>query len=232
MLVVCMQAHGQNENFASDRPGLSDAPDLIKRGSWQIESGVDLSDYNHYQVWQLSTNTLRYAISKRLEARMDFGIQYDRQQKVYGAASPGFGLKTLVTDQLKWLPKTAFIIEFYPPSFSSAQQPAGLAMELCFSHNLNSGNAVYYNVGYSWISLQATGTFNALLGYTYAVTKQLNVFAETYVYKRENIRLNIVSDIGATFQLNRKLQFDLAFGLDLVRPRGNQYIDGGISYNF
>lgn len=225
-------AFAQNESFASDRPGLSDAPDLVDKNTWQIAAGTDISKYNHYGVYQLSQNTLKYGISKRFEARLDFGLQYDPEKKIYGASGPSLGLKTLLTSQNKFIPKTAFIIEYYPPPFSATQQAAGLATEFCFSHTFKSGHSLYYNVGANWISLDNKPTVNSLIGFSYKANDALNVFVEFYLYKAPDVQLNYVSDIGMTYQFNKKLQFDFAAGLDIIRPSGNYYLNTGVTYNF
>lgn len=108
MFSSILKAFAQDTDFASDRPGLSDDPALIKKNTWQIATGFDVSNYNHYQVWLPSTSTLKYAISNRLEARMDFGLQYDNIQKIFGAVAPSFGLKTKISDQKKRNPYFCF----------------------------------------------------------------------------------------------------------------------------
>jgi len=224
--------YAQNEDFASDRPGLTDAPDLIDRHTWQIASGADISRYNHYGIYQLSQNTIKYGISKRFEARMDFGLQYDSEKKVSSVSGPSVGMKALLASQYHIVPKTAFIIEFYPPSFGAQQQASGLGMELCFSNNLKSGNSIYYNAGANWLDLTQHPTYNALLGFSLKASASFTVFAEFYLYKAPGLKLNYVSDIGLTFQVNKKLQLDFATGLDILHPDGNSYFDGGITYNF
>jgi hypothetical protein len=199
---------------------------------WQIATGFDLSKYNHYGLYQLSTNTLKYGISEFLEARMDFGLQYDPEQKIYGTNSTSFGIKTLLMNKNKFLPKTAFIIEFYPPPFSSTQQSLGLATEFCFSHNFKNGNNLYYNIGATWQAVKSSPIINSLIGFSYEIIEKISAFLELYFYKNPEIKMNYVSDIGFTYQLNSKLQIDFACGLDLVNPRGNFYFDGGLSYNF
>ncbi|WP_199119561.1 transporter [Pedobacter sp. ASV28] len=231
-LIFKTDLYAQNENFASDRPGLSDAPDLIDKKTWQIASGFDISKYNHYGVYQLSQNTLKYGISKRFEARLDFGLQYDPEKKIYGSSGPSLGLKTLLTPQHQFIPKTAFIIEYYPPPFSAAQQSSGLGTEFCFSHNFKNGNSLYYNIGANWLDIESKPTLNTLMGFSYQVNEVLHIFAEFYLYKVPEIRLNYVSDIGMTYQFNKKLQFDFATGLDIIKPNGNSYFNCGISYNF
>ena len=57
-------------------------------------------------------------------------------------------------------------------------------------------------------------------------------FVELYLYKKPGVVLNYVSDIGFTYQLNKKTQMDLSGGIDLVKPKGNFYFEGGLSYNF
>lgn len=234
-LIFLFQCHlscfSQDERFASDRPGLSDAPDLIVPGNWQIETGFDFSEYNHYQIWQLSTNTLKYGISKRLEARLDFGIQYNKSQKVYGTVGPSFGIKGLLLDGSRIIPKTAIIIEYYPPPFSVRQQASGLGLELCFSNNLKN-NTIYYNVGYDWIDFSSRGTLNILLGYQRQFSKKFAAFSEFYVFVPSESFINYVTDIGTTYQLLKRLQLDLTIGLDLSKPNGNSFTQGGITYNF
>lgn len=231
-IISTIDLFGQNENFASDRPGLSDAPDLIDKNTWQIASGFDISKYNHYGVYQLSQNTLKYGIGERFEARLDFGLQYDPEKHIYGASGPSLGLKTLLTPQHKFIPKTAFIIEYYPPPFSAPQQSSGLGTEFCFSHTFKNGNSLYYNVGANWINIDSRPTVNSLVGFSYKANAILNVFAEFYLYKAPNLKLNYVSDIGMTYQLNKKLQFDFATGVDILKPQGNYYFNGGVTYNF
>jgi hypothetical protein len=222
----------QNEDFASDRPGLSDSPDLIEKNSWQIASGFDISKYNHYGIYQLSNNTLKYGINKLFEARLDFAFQYDPEQKLYGITSPALGIKSLLFRQNKWLPKTAFIFEYYPPPFSSTQQPSGMATEICLSYNYKNGNDIYYNIGTNWIDINAVPTLNSLIGFSYEFSEKTSTFIELYLYKTSKKPLNYVSDIGITYQLNDKFQIDFSAGLDLIKPKGNLYFEGGITYNF
>jgi len=59
-LSLSVALFAQNEDFASDRPGLSDSPDLIRKNSWQIATGFDISKYNHYGLYQLSASTLKF----------------------------------------------------------------------------------------------------------------------------------------------------------------------------
>jgi len=224
--------YAQNEDFASDRPGLSDAPDLIRKNSWQIATGFDISKYNHYGLYQLSASTLKYGISDRLEARMDFGLQYDEVLHLFGTNSPAFGLKALVFDQKKFYPKTAFILEYYPPPFASTQQPSGLGAEICFSHELTNGNSIYYNMGANWQDLKLRPVINYLVGYSFEFNDVWSSFVELYLYKKPGVVLNAVTDIGFTYQLNQKTQLDLSGGIDLIRPKGNFYFEGGLSYNF
>ncbi len=232
LLIWSVQGFAQNENFASDRPGLSDAPDLIGKNQWQIASGFDLSQYNHYQLWQLSTNTLKFRISKHLEARMDFGIQYDRDKHIYGTVGPSFGIKGLLLPAKGIIPKTAVIVEFYPPPFSSQQQAAGVALELCFANNWGS-NSFYYNFGYDRIDFSSKGTSSILLGYQYQFNTKFAAFTEFYgFFPSQSSTNNYVTDVGITYQLNKKLQLDLTAGRDLSRPSGNSFSQGGITYNF
>jgi len=163
---------------------------------------------------------------------MDFGLQYDQVQKIYGTNSPSFGLKTLLANQNKIFPKTAFIIEYYPPAFSITQQSSGLATELCFNHELKNSNNIYYNLGASWQDLKTKPVLNSLIGFSFEFNETWSSFIELYVYKKPTSITNYVSDIGTTFQVNKKLQLDFAIGLDLVKPSGNYYFDGGLSYNF
>ena len=132
----------------------------------------------------------------------------------------------------KFIPKTAFIIEYYPPPFSITQQSSGLATEFCFSHNFKSGSSIYYNIGANWQAISGNPTLNSLIGFSYAVNRKLNSFIELYLYKTPQVQLNYVSDIGITYQLNKKLQLDFSAGLDIVQPQGNYNLSGGISYNF
>ena len=224
--------YAQTESFASDRPGLSDAPDLITKKSWQIATGFDISKYNHSGNYQLSENTLKYGISKYFEARLDFGLQYNPSTKIYGASGPSVGMKALLFNQHKAIPKTAFIIEYYPPPFSATQQSSGLATEFCFSHTFKNGNSLYYNAGANWQDISQKATLNSLIGFSYAANAKLNSFIEFYLYKAPLMQMNYVSDIGITYQLTKKLQLDFSAGLNIVQPQGNFYYSGGISYNF
>lgn len=220
----------QDENFTSDRPGLSDAPDLITKKTWQLATGSDISTYNHYGIYQLSQNTLKFGISNYFEARMDLSLQYDPEMKTYSVQLPSVGLKTLLLKQHKAVPKTALIAEYYPPPLSGSQG-SGFAMELCFSNGFKNGNSLYYNIGANWQQLSQPPSFNFLLGYSYSWNKKFSTFMELYLYDGSLQTVNYVADIGITYQINKRLQIDLAAGRDLVHPKGNYYLDGGLSFN-
>ncbi|AWG26128.1 transporter [Flavobacterium kingsejongi] len=222
----------QDEDFATDRPGLSDTPDLVVKDTWQIATGFDISKYNHYGIYQLSENTLKYGINSFLEARMDFGLQYDPERKTYGIYGPSFGAKALLLHQKKALPKTAFIIEYYPPIFKATQRTSGLAAEFCFSYDLSDASSLYYNIGTNWQDIAKKPIVNNLLGYSYTFNPKLGAFVEFYLYQQPHMELNYVSDIGITYQLEKKLQLDLSAGRDIVKPQGNYFCSGGITCNF
>ncbi len=223
---------GQDEDFSADRPGLSDAPDIIPPGSWQIEAGIDLSDYNHYGMFQLPTNILRYGINKHLEARLDFGAQYDPKQKIYGVSPFALGLKILITDQRYLFPQTAYIVEVYPPPLATTQGTTGLGMELCLNHDLKNDDNIYYNVGLNWIDIKSQSVLNALLGYNHELNKYLEIFGELYYYSSKDKPNNYVSDTGITWQMNKNFQWDLSFGVDIIKPKGNFYFEFGFAYIF
>ncbi|MCX6318095.1 MAG: transporter [Bacteroidetes bacterium] len=231
-ILISCNLSAQSETFASDRPGLSDAPDLIRPQTWQIATGFDISKYNHTGNYQLSENTLKYGISKRIEARFDIGLQYDPDSKKYGASGPAVGIKYLLCNQLGIIPKTAFIIEYYPPLFSSGPTSSGLATEFCFSHTFKSGNILYYNAGANWQDIAQMATFNSLIGFSFTVNKVLNSFIELYLYKTPALKMNYVSDAGITYQVSKRLQVDLSAGVDLVQRKGDFNYSGGITYNF
>ncbi len=222
----------QDKKFASDRPGISDAPDLIDKNGWQIATGFDISKYNHYGIYQLSQSTLKYGISSRFEARLDIALQYDHIKNIYGAVPPSIGLKTLLFNQKKLIPKTALIVEYYPAAFGTVQKSSGLGIELCLSNDFKNGSSFYYNFGSNWIDIKAGATLNLLVGFSYAVSKKTALFVELYLYQNPGADINYVTDIGITQLLNKRLQLDFACGLDLVHPDGNYYFDGGITYNF
>ncbi|MFZ6023843.1 MAG: hypothetical protein ACOYVG_05230 [Bacteroidota bacterium] len=190
-LIPYIAAYCQNEEFTADRPGLSDAPDLISKRTFQLESGFDISKYNRYGVYQLSTNTLRYALNNRFEARLDFGIQYDPEQKVYGASAPALGLKTLLQNQKNILPKTALIVEWFPPSFSNPQAATGLGTELCLNHDLKNDDNIYYNAGLLWQDLKQVPIVNGLIGYNHEFTKVWQGFIELYYYDTRSKPFNL-----------------------------------------
>lgn len=222
----------QLPDFPADRPGLSDAPDLIDKRTWQIATGFDISKYNHYGVYQLSQNTLKYGIHERLEARLDFSYQYDPQKKTYGVSPPALGLKTLLLKQKYYTPKTSFIIEYYPPPFGDTQSATGWSMELCFTHNFKNGNNFYYNAGLNWFDVTTSPAINGLFGFNWQVKDPLNIFTEFYFYKKPSNNTVFVSDIGVTYLLNKRTLIDFATGLNLTNTNGNFYFDGGLTYNF
>lgn len=232
ILVWVVDCRAQEDVFAADRPGLSDAPDLIKPGGWQIASGFDISRYSHTGNYQLSENTLKYGLSKYFEARLDFGLQYDPAKRIYGSSGPSLGIKALLCNQHGAIPKTAFIAEYYPPAFSSLQASSGLATEFCFSHTFTSGNSLYYNAGANWQDITKKASLNSLIGYSYSVNGKINCFAEFYLFKSPERPTNYVSDFGCTYLVSKKLLLDISSGINLTHPKGNFYYSGGITYNF
>lgn len=232
MLLSAGRLAAQNEPFASDRPGLSDSPDLIHKKNWQLSTGFDISKYNHYGIYQFSQNTLKYGVGQRLEARMDFSLQYDQREKKISAPPPSIGMKALLLKQRRFLPKVALIAEYYPPGWREGWPLSGAAVELCFSHGFKNNNSVYYNAGLDWTGLHEQPVFNSLVGFSYAVSPRLAAFTEIYTYKQPVVKLSWVTDIGATYLLTTRLQADFACGLNLTRPDGDYYFDGGITYNF
>lgn len=224
--------YAQDTDFSADRPGLSDAPDIISKGSWQIETGIDLSKYNHFGQWQIPEATLRYGINKFLEPRLDFGGQFDPSHKAYSVNPFALGIKTSITDQKKWIPQVSYIVEIYQPHFNNIKGPIGLGMEFCLNNNLKNNDKIYYNAGLDWNDVKMAAIINALLGYNHEINNIWQVFGEIYFYSSKAKPYNFVTDAGTTCQVSKSLQLDFSFGIDIIKPQGNLYSEIGFSYNF
>lgn len=231
--------HAQDELsvLSADRPGYTWGAAVLPhhKVSWENGFGYESSpDGKH--TWTLNSTIVRYGIFKNVELRVgtDFLLfdEGDGTKPTFAVAPLTIGTKLKVYESSSWLPSVGLLVEFKSPHIGSKELlPAHLAPStyLLFEHEITDWMWLCYNAGLVWDGEAAEPQKYLSLAVGFNITDQLGAFAETYHYlhSMENTHM---TEFGLTWMVNRRLQFDLEFDLDLTHFGKGYAIGGGVAW--
>ena len=229
-----------------DRPGMATGTGVMpfKGVMWEtgFEAGFgkDIFGQNEYSVLLPST-MFRFGITKFAEVRVSFDglMTIDATKKcAYDVATVTVGTKVRIFDgseQYKWIPKTALMVNLVIPStkYMASIMTVAPNAHLLFSNEVTNWFNIGYDVGVEWDGMQPIpNTFVALcLGFT--ITDQVGAYVESYnsfFDYGKNTDAMCGLDGGFNFMVHDRVQLDVYAGFDARDPKSSSYAGLGVAW--
>ena len=229
-----------------DRPGVATGTGVMpfKGVMWEtgFEAGFgkDILGRKEYSVLLPST-MFRFGITKFAELRVAFDglMTIDSDKKcAYDVATVTVGTKVRIFDgseQYKWIPKTALMVNLIIPStkYMASLMKVAPTIHLLFSNEVTSWFNISYDVGVEWDGIQPKpDTFLALcLGFN--MTDWAGAFIESYNYFTDygkNTDAECGIDGGFNFMVHDRVQLDVYAGFDARDPKASSYVGLGVAW--
>jgi hypothetical protein len=241
------------EQIVADRPGQTDAPQLISKGFIQIETGFQ-KEFGKVKIEKqqirnttCSTLMLKYGISKYFELRLVSEYATDKIKLInsdnsvdtvveyFGLSPVSFGFKMALRDENKMLPEISVLTNLKLPYLGSDNYKTEYAIPQCiflFSHTLNKRFNLSYNMGAEWPdeSVRTTGIYAASLGMN--LSDNLAVFFEQYGFLKKHTVPDCRLDGGLTYIIKNNMQLDCSGGIGLTEESPKYFISAGLSVRF
>jgi hypothetical protein len=239
----------QENNFAeiliTDRPSLSEAPFLVKKGELQLESGfnyqLDKDSICVNKSITYNTSLLRVGVSKNFELRIIAEYlrnrttvrETDESSIVEGANALAVGSKILLKEGKGLVPSVTLQCYLTLPYLGNkAFRPEHIApsLRIAAMNNLTEKLSLTINAGGEWDGTHpdASGCYTLNLGYS--IHQKVGYFAELYGFTREKRRSSHGVDSGFNFILHPNFQIDLSGGAGITENAPDVFFEFGLSY--
>ena len=243
--------------IVTDRPDQTESADILLPGYYQFEGGVNYERKSEDRIFFFGVSTLteqyttvpallRIGVFENFELRIATIYTYDTYKSYYPAGvistfstytSYGFlplelGTKIKLTDESKYIPKSAFLFtvnipEIAGPAYDNNGSTAEFRVAL--SKTLSERFSVGMNLGaeYGGSNDNAVGLYTlSLAGEIY---KNLGGFVEVYGNFADGSEPYHYVDGGLTYKILKNLQIDFSAGTLYSDEISDFFIGGGIS---
>ena len=205
-----------SQTITTDRPDQTEGSSTILKGTFQIETGILLSEEdNAEKKLLLPSSLLRFGLTENIELRVFQEIEHKiyHSNTITGFKDLQVGFKLQVFQKLNSSTEIALMSHFNIPSSSNSysNNKLGLINKLCISHPSNSKTQIAYNIGYDYIHGETWSlTYSFLTGFQ--VNDKFNTYIEPY---GEIIELNQYLgkiNLGFTYLIKDNMQLDYSIG--------------------
>jgi hypothetical protein len=223
-------------SIKADRPTQGLSPSNVKKGFFQIESGIIFVDRKdktqEWEKWSIGTTKLRYGVFDDFEVSVESSYEAWNSENIEDEAvstSEGLGpvsaaFKVRIADEKGIRPQMAISgsitfrhlgEEEFTPTYS---YPVGLFLA---THTLSERWSLAYNFGFSYNGENPDGFFIYTGSLGYQISQKIWSFAEVYGNFDNGDHPNHRLDGGFTYLIANNLQVDVTagWGLDDVVKR-------------
>lgn len=243
MSSIHAQQESQRSDLITDRPDATEAPTVVPRGSFQVETGAYTTTFEENnskeRVLGYNTTLLRYGILENLELRV--GWNYEEVRTEFNgqeiASSSGFspllfGAKVAILQENGWKPEIGLIGHLFlpftagrdfKPEFTSAD------FRFAFNHTLSDKSGIAYNIGGQYGGDSPELAYIYTLAYGYAITDKLGAYLELYGDLPEDNSANHFWDAGLTYAVAPLIQLDATVGQSITEGQ-DLLVSVGVSF--
>lgn len=224
-----------------DRPGMATGTGVMPFEKAMWETGFEATFGKDGYSVLLPTTMFRFGITTFAELRIEYDgslIRDEDKKWTYEVAPLVLGTKVRIFDgseQHKWIPKTALMINLAIPSTPGLAKTMHVAPSayLLFSNDVTDWFNIGYNVGVEWDGIQTMpNTFLALcLGFN--ITDQIGAFIESYNYiinYGKNTAADCGIDGGFSFMVHDRVQLDLYAAFNAADPAASSQVGLGVAW--
>ncbi|HEY0653725.1 MAG TPA: transporter [Chryseosolibacter sp.] len=236
-LLVPVLANAQA--ISTDRPDQANTPELVPKGSLQLESGFiaekneeGLQDYINYSY---NNTLLRFGVNENFEARFATGYlgvktipDHFVEQKGFGPIA--LGAKIRLADQKGQWPEASLVTHVTLKTGAAEFRPAYTSTDvtLAVARSFGSKLTMTFNGGIKLNEQYAEAISLYSLSAGYDVTAQLALFVEAYGSLPEAHRASHLIDAGIIYKVTPRIQFDASGGIG-IKNSSTIFISTGVS---
>lgn len=211
--------------FSPGRPGMSETSNVIHKGFYQIEIGLNKS-------LERSGNFLfRTGIFDGFEIRLALDHSFDNNFSTQGLTG---GSLFQIFDQDGLIPQVALLTTLTFPDLDNVSIQTGkLTIIGSFSHSLSDKYSFDWNLGTIFYGSEKNPNdiiYTSAIGY--GLSKKIGIFVELYGVSPlfEFSRLNPALDYGITYLLLDWIQMDISSGYGLINNSDSRFFDIGLAF--
>jgi hypothetical protein len=236
-LLFTVHSLAQDDKINSDQPDQSTGASIVEQKNMQWESSFYVNRFTGEGTAVISSNIVRYGVSKKLEARLHVEQGYNRdlylQEAAHGNAPLAIGAKYALVPEKKAMPAISLAgwVQLPVTNFNdepSLWSPTVLLIaekKLCdFTFTVNEGikEAVFEH---EW-------EFQSTADLKYELNETVTVFTEYFgqFANQEDPLHNI--DGGVLFSPGKKVQIHLTAGSSIFHQPANYFVTTGFAFMF
>lgn len=239
-------------HFASTRPSFAEGILLVPVGKAQVETGISYNYYNKFggfgdiHIIQHPSLTLKYGISNYFEFRID-AQSYTIKNKDFSRTGlpPIFiGMKIKMIDAKRYAPGSSFIgglsVNFISTKNFRTKYVAPY-FKITMEQFLPKNVGLVYNYGLIWNGEDAKPTYNFAIQTNYTKLlktksenkhQQIKPFLEVYCIYPQGQNVDVRTNVGFAYLLNKFLQVDVSVGAGLLKNSPRVITSAGVVVRF
>tara|TARA_B100002052_G_C15846313_1_gene582692 strand:+ start:393 stop:1124 length:732 start_codon:yes stop_codon:yes gene_type:complete len=206
-----------SQSINTDRPDQTEGSSTINKGTFQIETGILLSedDNTNEKSLFLPSTLLRFGITDNIELRIFQEIEHKiyHSNTITGFNDLQLGLKLQLFKKENSATEIAFMSHINLPNSSDffSNNRIGIINKLCISHPTNKRTQISYNIGYDYMQ-KGNGDITYSIVTSYAVNDKFNTYIEPYGEINELSEHLGKINLGFTYLIKENMQFDYSLG--------------------
>ncbi len=244
LLILPVFVFGQNLRppLSTDRPDQTEAPDVVPRNYFQLETGVLLEkdkpeDNITVSTNNLATTLLRYGITETIELRLSGAyIQMSTQDKATISNDEGFaginiGAKFHLFEQDGLVPQAGLIASVAFPFGNKIFIEDEIIPGILFAaaHTITDWFSVSYNLAARYRDNQ-NSFYRYSLALGFQPIKKIGIFGEIFGLVNKNNSPHHVIDFGMTYLVIPNLQLDTSYGFGVTDNTVDSFFNFGLSW--
>ncbi|HSY60658.1 MAG TPA: transporter, partial [Cytophaga sp.] len=244
--------------MVTDRPHIAETPILVSKGTFQWETGFQVSRTNtslsNRKDITYNTTLVRLGLSRRVEARLEMSYLGTKTTKTAndslkiktnGFSGLNVASKVFLFDEKGFKPKGTLLYGVSLPYIgSTTYRPdnTGGFIKFLFLNEITRHYEFEYNVGVVWNGDSKQTSYVYALNNEFMITQKFNAFVEIYGSFTENNgsdnRFNgtFINDHrlngGFWYLFTKDLQLDISGGVGLSAASPDYYVALGLSNRF
>jgi hypothetical protein len=249
LMFICTSVLAQD--WSSDRPDQSDAPDVVGSGKVQLEMGISHSEVNDFVDNTSYGETLvRIGLTHSLELRLGYGGYNDTNfdsssfgSDDTGSSDTSIGIKWKMREEEGIWPAMALIAA---TNLTTGEVPYGAvdaepSAKVSAAHTLSESFGLTYNLGLGTVVSQTVtheettrffSTYSVALGYS--ATERVGLFIEAFgdIPTSQPGGPSHAMDTGMTVRIAPNFQWDIAGGAGIDDGVSDWFATTGFAYHF
>jgi hypothetical protein len=232
--------------LVTDRPDITESPNVIHPGWLQIESGFSIKNLeftsevflNKVRTYNIAGTLFRIGLLKAIELRIGGGYQIKETEsathnsELTGISDVLVGSKIALVQANKSIPDLAVLVQFYLPFGPREFRSEAVEPEIIVagSNDFTESFSLSYNIGGRWNFKDESQVYVLSVAGGFSIVGNINGFIEGAMRSLNKGGPEYTIDGGFTYLLQRNLQIDLAGGTDIPTSGSTWFIKTGISF--